>query len=225
MTVAIVTPFEGLYGAVTRRIRAAGTIFQDRIKLILRQSDIAQWSKLDKPYLLVVPTQTRTPTNLETDVMRFVNPRAVTLVGQFDGQGSEAEYMAASQIEIAEKQLIYLLANWTPNQNCTFSFYRPTLYGGMRFQETREPDVKAHFYFVFEETFVLEDVPEIDESDFVAFDGIQVNMHDPCCNIPCEPPAVAGPKISVTGGGCPQPSPPDPCAAEECPPIIGGVYD
>lgn len=215
--------FESLYATVTRRIRASGTIFGDRVKLVLRQADLQHWSKLDRPYLLVVPTQTRQPTNLEVDVMSFVNPRAITFVGQFDGQGSEAEYAAAREIEIAEKQLIFSLANWPPPPNSSFSFYRPTLYAGMRFQEAREPDVKAHFYFTFEEQFYLENVnvPEaIDDSDLAILEAIGVHMRDPCCNIPCERPTLPGPKIKVTGGGCPQPPPPDPCAEEPCPPIV-----
>ena len=212
---------ESLWNIVTRRIRGAGTIFGDRVKLVLRQSDVAHWSKLPLPYLLVVPMQTRQPVNLEIDYMTFVNPRAVTLVAQFDGQGSEAEYAAANAIELAEKQLILVLGNWSPKPTGTFSSYLQTLYAGMRVQETREPHVKCHFYLTFQEQYVLIEISEIDDADLLGGLGrITVNVSDPCC-VPCEEePAASMPDICVTGGGCPQEPKPDPCAEPPCPPML-----
>ena len=212
---------ESLWNIVTRRIRASGTIFGDRVKLVLRQSDLAHWAKLRLPYLLVVPMQTRPPTSLNIDFMSFVNPRAVTLVAQFDGEGSEAEYAAANAIELAEKQLIFILANWTPEPTGTFSAYRQTLYGGMRVQETREPHVKCHFYFTFQEEYVLIEISEIDDADLLGGLGrITVNVSDPCCVPYEEESSVSMPDICVTGGGCPQEPEPDPCAEPPCPPIL-----
>ena len=215
--------FESLFNMVTRRIRSAGTIFQDRVKLVLRQRDIEHWARLPKPYLLVVPTQTRAPINVEIDQMSFVNPRVVTLVAQFDGEGSEAEYRAANAIETAEKQLIYVLANWPPpSDESPISSYWPTLYGGMRLIETREPDVKAHYFFVFQEQFVIKEEFMAEPLQTLELQAMAVHVNDPCC-APCEPECEpAGPSICVTGGGCPIPTPEDPCAEPDCPPILEG---
>src|SRR5262249_19528535 len=99
----LVPPYvNSVYNIITRRLRLARTIFGDRIKLVLRQYDETHWSYLTKPYLLVVPRQTRAPRNVDIDYMAWDDPREVTLVAQFDGRGSEAEYLAANDIDTAE---------------------------------------------------------------------------------------------------------------------------
>src|SRR5262245_45216161 len=111
---------DSLYNLITRRIRSANTIFGDNVKLVLRQLEDEQWAKLPLPYLLVVPTQTRPTTqrkDTDSEVDSIVSPRTVALIAQLDGRGSEAEHLAAIDIETAEKQLIYILVNWRPLQH------------------------------------------------------------------------------------------------------------
>lgn len=212
--------FTSVYNIITQRIRAANTIFGDRVKLVLRQVDDAHWSKLQKPYLLVVPRQVRAPRDLDVDYMSWVNPREVTFVAQFDARMSEQEYMAANDIDTAEAQLIYVLAKWQPD-----AAYKPTTYGGMRIQATRAPDVKVHYIFMFNEVQVRQDdVPEFGEEGLepVELDMIGIRVLDPCCVV-CEPEPPPGPNVCIIGTGCPEgPTPPDPCAPPPCPPILGG---
>jgi len=210
---------DSVYNVITRRIRAAKTIFGDNVKLVLRQTDSEHWSKLPKPYLLVVPQQVRSPREVDVDTMSFVNPRVVTFVAQFDGRGSEAEYLAANDIDTAEMQLIFVLAKWRPDDIS----YRPTEYAGMRIVGTREPDVKVVYSFTFNEEVVLRDEPPIfdePEPEELELEGIHVHLNDACCE-GCIPEPI-GPPFTVSGGGCrADPPPPDPCAPPECPPILG----
>jgi hypothetical protein len=145
---------ESLYNLVVKRIRACNTLFQANVKLVLRQLPEDHWANLPLPYCLVVPTFTQ-PTVREppyADLDTFVNPRRVTLIAQLDGRGSEAEWMAADDIELAEKQLIGCLVNWRPIKH-----YRPTIYAGMRLMGARIPDVKVSFSFVFYEEIAVAD--------------------------------------------------------------------
>lgn len=216
--------FESVYNMIVKRIRAAGTIFGDRVKLVLRQVDDAHWSKLKKPYLLVVPRQVRAPRELDVDYMSWINPREVTFIAQFDARMSEQEYMAANDIDTAEGQLVYVLANWQPETRDRG--YKPTTYAGMRIQATRAPDVKVHYIFMFNEVVIRQDAAIFDESELpeeLTLDTIGVRIIDPCCFlIPPEP--IQGPKICVqTNPICESPvTPPDPCAPPPCPPVLGG---
>jgi len=218
MNAIVPSRIESLYNVVTRRIRAAGTIFGDRVKLDLRQQPEEHWSFLSKPYLLVNPMQTRPSRDLDEDSM--VNPRLIQFVAQLDGRGSEAEYLAAIDMETAEKQLIYVLANWQPD---TLRFgYRPTTYAGMRIQGTREPDVKVIYSFLFNEQIILPDPPDFgdtDDSQATVFDGLTIHVNDPCCKFICEEVKPADLKVRVTGGGCPSELA-EPCE-DPCPPILG----
>jgi len=212
-----------VYNLIVLRLRAAKTIFADRVKLVLRQVEEDHWSKLERPYLLVVPRQVRNPRELDVDYMSFVNPREVTFVAQFDAHGSEAEYQAANYIDTAERQLIRVLVKWQPET--LYRSYKPTLYGGMRIQSTRAPDVKVNYVFTFNEVVIQQDVPVFDESELpeeLVLDHINVNVMDPTC-ITCagEPELPPGPNFSVTGGDCPEQPEPDPCAPPPCPPILG----
>ena len=220
---AIVPPrIESLYNVVTRRIRIAQTIFGDRVKLDLRQLPEAHWSFLAKPYLLVNPVQTRPSHDIDDDSM--INPRLIQFVGQFDGRGSEAEHLAAIDIETAEKQLLYVLGNWQP-QTLRFG-YRPTTYAGMKIMGTREPDVKVVFTFSFNEQIVLPDPPDLGDSDGImetVLDGLTIHVNDPCCNVVSEEIPLADLRIRVTGGGCP--SEPEPSCEDPCPAILGNNED
>jgi len=216
---------DSIYNVITRRIRRAKTIFGDRVKLVLRQVDESHWSKLQRPYLLVVPRQVRQPRELDVDYMSFVNPREVTFIAQFDARGSEQEYMAANDMDTAERQLIYVLAKWQPQT--LYRGYKPTLYGGCRIQATRAPDVKVHYIFVFNEVVIRRDDVVIDEElEELVLDHINVNAIDPNC-LTCaeEAELPPGPEICVTGGGCPEPPEVDPCAPPPCPPILGSDDD
>jgi hypothetical protein len=212
--------FNSVYNMITRRLRAANTLFGDRVKLFLRQIEDEQWSKLKRPYLLVVPRQVSRPREIDIDYMSFVNPREVMFIAQFDDRMSEASYLAANDIDTAEAQLIKVLCNWMPLVN-----YKPTLYNGMRIQSTKAPDVKVAYTFIFYETVVLPDeAPIFDESELpwpAVLDGIGIHVSDPACNTcVCEPEYPPGPNISVSGGGCPPERLPDPCEPQ-CPPILG----
>lgn len=213
-----------VYNVITRRLRKAGTIFGDRVKLDLRPNDNDHWSKLAKPYLLVVPQQTRAPQKIDVDYPSFINPRVVALVAQFEDCASEASYLAMNAIDMAERQLIYVLANWQPNGVPNFSSYKPATYGGMRVQATRVPDVKVVYQFVFYEEVVLDaEPPIIDYLEEVPIgmevERIDVHFSEPCCPVECEPGLV--PDICVTSGRKPEPSEPV-CCEDPCPPILGG---
>jgi len=219
----LVPPYvNSVYNIITRRIRLARTIFGDRVKLVLRQVEDEHWARLPRPYLLVVPRQTRQPREVDVDYMSFVDPREVSFTAHFDGRMSEQEHLAANDIDTAERQLIFVLANWRPLPQ-----YNPTLYSGMRIQGTRVPDVKVNYVFIFNEQIVLPDEPpmfegEDDLLEELQLDGIGVHVNDPtCATCVCEPELPPGPKICVTGGGCPVELPPDPCAPPPCPPILG----
>jgi len=190
---------DSLYNRVTRRVRAAHTIFGDNVKLVMRQLDQEHWSLLQLPYCLVVPTVTRPRLEVvDQDRDSIINPRSITFICQLDGQGSEAEHLAANDIEIAEKQLIGALCNWRPARH-----YKPTAYGGMRLLATRAPDVKVSFVFVFYEEIVLFDVEEIGELEPEILDSINVRVLGECCPPGDEPdPCAPVPQINVTGGGC-----------------------
>lgn len=147
-----------LYNAIVRRLRAANTMFAQNVKLVLRQLSDDQWSLLKLPYLLVVPTVTRLrplrPQDQPFD--SIVNPHSVTFLAQLDGRGSEADWLAACDIEFAEKELISALVNWRPG-----IMYKPTAYAGMRIEATRAPAVKVSFVFTFfEELFLSDDSDE-----------------------------------------------------------------
>ena len=184
-------PYDCLYNVVVRRLRAADTMFGQNVKLVLRQLSDEQWSLLTLPYLLAVPTVTRVRPSRPLDAAAdsIINPHSMTFLAQFDGRGSEADWLAACDIEIAEKQLISCLVNWRP----TFG-YKPTAYGGMRIEATRAPHVKVSFVFTFfEELFIS------DESDEWR---VQVG--------PGQPAAELG-VVVVRPGPPPPPLSPDPC--------------
>lgn len=201
---------ESLCNIVTRRVRAAGTMFGDNVKLDLRQYDKDHWSFLPRPYVLVVPTQTKAPREVDLDDNYMVNPRVIALIAQFDGRNSEGEHLAANDIETAEKQLILTLCNWRPQAH-----YKPSTYGGMRIEGTREPDVKASFLFTFSEVVMLpeESVGVLggDGLEPVVIDRITVNVSDPCCKLPCPLPLGPAPPFCVTSG-CLADAPEDECA-------------
>jgi len=200
---------ESLFNVVTRRVRAARTLFGENVKLVLRQLDTEHWSLLQVPYCLVVPTVTRPAAlrPMDADYDSIINPRSITFIAQLDGRGSEAEHLAANDIELAERQLIDALVNWRP-----FPWYKPTAYAGMKLAATRAPDVKVSFVFLFYEEIVLPE-EEIGVDDLAVLDGITVHVNDPCCTCPPpEPECVPAPNIYVTGGGCPVA---DPCCAPE----------
>ena len=208
-----------IYNVIVRRLRMAGTIFGDRIKLDLRPSDAEHWTKLDKPYLLLVPQQNRSPQRVDIDYPSFVNPRVVSLVAQFEDCNTEASWIAANAIDMAERQLVYVLTNWQPPGASNFSHYRPTSYGGMRIQSTRAPDVKVVYQFVFNEEVVLDEPPIIDINEIpfgMEVDRIAIRINGPCC--PEENPPGNVPNICVDE--CP--SPPEPPCDPPCPPILGG---
>lgn len=208
---------DSLYNLITRRIRAANTIFGDRVKLDLRQRPDAHWSYLDKPYLLVIPMQTRTP-KVDED-WDLLNPRIVMLVAQFDGKGSEGDYLAAIDIETAEKQLLYVLNKWYP-----LPHYQPTTYSGMKIQGTREPAVKVAYLFTFNEQWVSEP-PIIDDSDAlpeVTLEKILVHVGETPC---CEPELPLGPTICVASGCRPINDQVDECKEPDCPPLLGDDDD
>ena len=211
----LVPPYvNSVYNVITQRIRARGTIFGDRVKLVLRQVEEEHWSKLKRPYLLVVPRQTRAPRDLLVDIMSFTNPREVTFVAQFDDRQSPESYLAANDIDTAERQLIFALANWRP-----YDHYKPTTYGGMRIQATRAPDVKVHYIFMFNEEQVIrdEDVDDDSELEPVILDEIKVNVADPRC-LHCIPDPVFPPGPTMRVGVPPLPE--DPCPPPECPPMF-----
>jgi|GEM_PF-2690720 len=147
-------PYDCLYNVVVRRLRAANTIFGQNVKLVLWQISEEQWSLMKLPYLLAVPTVTRVRALIPTDKPRdsIINPHSITFLAQLDARGSEAAWLAACDVEIAEKQLISSLVNWRP----AFTYW-PTAYAGMRIEGTRQPAVKVAFVFTFFEELHLSD--------------------------------------------------------------------
>jgi hypothetical protein len=159
--------WDGLYNATVRRIRRANTIFGQNVKLVLRVLSEEQIALLGWPYLLVVPTMTRVqlPRQAHTGDERdtIVNPRSMAMIAQLDGRGSEADWMAAVDIELAEKQLIAALVNWRPQPH-----YHPTLYAGMKVEASRATAVKCSFVFTaYEELGIVAD----GDDDFCCDDG------------------------------------------------------
>jgi len=188
---------QSLYEAVTRRIRAARTIFGDNVKLTMRQLDTEQWALLQLPYCLVIPTVTRPEIRpADQDRETIINPRSVTMICQLDAHDSEAEWAAATDIEIAEKQLIGALANWRPAPH-----YKPTAYAGMRVMAARAPDVKVSFIFTFYEELYLFNDDDF-AADAVQLDGFEVRVNDGCCPADDTDPCATVPPISVTSGVC-----------------------
>jgi|SRR5262245_6639666 len=190
---------DSLFNVVTRRIRAAGTIFGDNVKLVLRQLETEQWSLLQLPYCLVIPTVTRPDVRaVDEDRETIINPRSLTMMCQLDGRDSEAEHLAANDIEIAEKQLVGALCNWRPARH-----YKPTAYAGMRIQNSHSPDVKVQFVFMFyEELYLFNDDEVIGIPMEAAVGGIYVGVNEPCCPGDEPDPCAPVPPISVTGGKC-----------------------
>ncbi len=192
VTAALLDQFgynESLYNVATKRIRASDTMFEDRVKLQLRPAGDEQWALLAMPYLLVCPTITRPQMVYpDQDQEQFINPRSIGLIAQLDGGGSEADWEAANQIELAEKQQLACLFNWRPFRN-----FKPTVYMGMRFLAARAPAVKVAFTFV-----CLEQVVQQDET--TGLDG--------CTYLDR---VIVNP---ITGCPCP---PPEPCYPEPCP--------
>jgi len=177
---------ESLFNAVVRRLRNAGTIFGDNIKLVLRQLDQEHWALLKPPYLLVVPTVVRIPQLKpeETEQDDIINPRSITFIAQLDARGSEAEWMAADDIELVEKQLLNALVNWRPNEH-----YKPTGYAGMRVEGTQIPQVKVAFVFVFFEQIRFDCDTEIgaEGPSCSELGNIFINLHNDCGPPPCDP--------------------------------------
>jgi len=242
---------EGLYVAAVKRIRACDTMFGDRVKLSLRQVDEEQWSRLPMPYLMVFPTVTRirVPQGHDQPVDDIINPRSMTMIAQFDARGSEDEWEAADQIELAEKQLIHVLVNWRPTLR-----FLPTLYGGMKVEGTRMPHVKVAFIFLFHERIVLgqDDAEVCGDGDIIERLTVRVRTGcppecDPCSTVSggavgrmIEPPE-AGPVAytrpmdfrglpgplgpqgppSIGGGGGGSPGPPGPSGPPGPPGDIG----
>lgn len=187
--------FVSLFELVTRRLRAVHTIFGDNVKLVLRQLEEEHWSLLQLPYLLVVPTVGRTETGRAQmegyDVLTV--SRSITLIAQFDGRGSEAEHLAAADIELAEQQLIYALCNWRPGP-C----YAATQYGGMRLAGTRVPHVKTSYIFIFpEQVGIPDDVVGVDYEGG-GVDQVFINVNAGCCPPEELPPGGRLPPVSVT---------------------------
>lgn len=184
--------YQSLYELIVRRLRLVPTIFGQNVKLVLRQREEEHWSSLPLPYLLVVPTVTRPETarpQMEIDDILVV-PHSVTFVAQLDGRGSEAEHLAAADIEVAEKQLIWALLPWRPT-----ACYMATQYSGFRVSGSRLPDVKVSFVFIFPEEVGLPDevVIGIDEAEELEVGRIAVNVGGtPCCP-PDEPPGAVPP--------------------------------
>ena len=174
----------GLFNAVVRRLRESDTIFGQRVKLVLRQLSEEQIALLKSPYLLVVPTVTRVPAlrPADQDYDLIINPRSIVFRAQLDGRGSEADWMAAVDIELVEKQLIAALVNWRPQAH-----YKPTAYAGMRIEATLAPKVKVAFVFTFFEELFVEETTGDEYCD------------DACAYVD----ALARTRIIITSGGVP----------------------
>ena len=174
---------ESLYVMVVKRLRAHATMFGDNVKLSLRQVSDEQWSRLPKPYLMVFPTVTRIRTvQVDQPAMQIINPRSITFIAQLDAHGSEHEWMAADQMELAEKQLISVLVNWEP-----LPWYKPTVYAGMRLEGTHLPTVKVAFVFTFYEQIVFDElIAPLECGDGEIIDRLHVRVQSGC-PIVCDP--------------------------------------
>jgi hypothetical protein len=186
--------YDGLFNTVVRRLRNADTIFGQNIKLVLRQLSDDQWALLTLPYLLVVPTVTRVQLRpADQDYDSIVNPRSITFIAQLDARGSEAEWMAANDIELVEKQLIAALVNWRPTVN-----FKPTGYAGMRVEAVKAPAVKCAFVFTFYEELVVEanigdETCEELRAGCLQLNQVFVNLNACCPPVPTPPPCEADP--------------------------------
>src|SRR6478735_8367058 len=96
--------YDNLPSTVTRRIRAADTLFGQNVKLVMRELTADMWSALPADYLLVVPTVTRVATggtgpsgNLAADPpnTELLLPRSITLIAQIDSKNATDDYLAA----------------------------------------------------------------------------------------------------------------------------------
>lgn len=183
---------ESLFNAVVHRVRNANTLFGDNVKLVLRQLEQEHWSLLNPPYCLVIPTVVRIPQLKPNDaeVDDIINPRSITFMAQLNAHGSEAEWMAADDIELAEKQLINALVNWRPNEH-----YKPTGYAGMQVMGSQIPQVKVAFVFVFFEQIRFDCEPEIGNQppECSALGNVFINLHNDCGPPPCDPCAPCAP--------------------------------
>src|SRR5262245_51659186 len=107
----------GLFTMIVQRLRAAQTMFDDRVKLVLVQEDDEQFSALKMPYLLVIPTVERPRLTVpDQDMTEIIVPRHIAMVGQFDAGATDlangAGWGAADQIDNARTQLMLSLINW-----------------------------------------------------------------------------------------------------------------
>jgi len=195
---------KSLYVMAVERLRAACTMFEDNIKLSMRQIDDEQWARLPLPYLMVFPTVTRIRVSeVDQPTDEVVNPRSITFVGQFDGRGTEHEWVTADDIELAEKQLIMSLVNWQPAKH-----FKPTLYAGMRVEGTRIPHVKVSFVFQFFEHIVFPEQSAAEEcGDGDIIERLTVRVGAPCPPI-CDPCTGEDLTVEPTHGRYIEPEPP-----------------
>lgn len=206
---------------IVQRLRIAGTIFDDRVVLSLRQIEDENYLRLKRPYLVVVPRQIRSPRRISGDDLSFSNPREIVLLAHFDDRQSKDSHLAANDIDTAERQLIYVLVNWMPRE-----WFAPTLYGGSVIQSTRVPDVRVAYSFMFYEQYsVPEEAPVFDLADVpmaLQLERIGVHVYDPnCCGEEiCEPCPPTMPQIGITGGGCRPEEEEDPCEPGPVEPIV-----
>ena len=194
---------ESLYTKIVKRLREHATIFKDNIKLSMRQVTEEQWSRLPLPYLMVFPTVTRIRVVMvDQPANSIMNPRSVTFVAQLDGRGSEHEWMAAEDAELAEKQLIDVLVNWRP-----YPWYKPAVYGGMKVEGTRLPAVKLAFVFVFPEEI---NFPEATAAE-VCGEGFDARFHVRVatgCPVICDPCGGEVPQRELARGPLLEDEPP-----------------
>lgn len=185
----------GLYTLIVRRLRACGTMFENRIKLILVFEEEEQKSALPLPYLLVIPTIERPRVTFpDLDQNEFINPRYIAFVGQFSAGASDladgGAWQAADAIDAAGTQLMLALINWRPTLN-----FKPTIYAGMKLLGPRQPEVKVVWNFCFLEQFTAPEYCGCEEGAS-ELDNIAVNIIDPCaeeCPPPCPPPPCPTP--------------------------------
>lgn len=143
----MITPGMSLYGQIVRRIRSKETIFKQNVKLSLRQEAEDQISRLPLPLALVVPTTERPLSRaVVNDYTDLLVPRSVAIIAMLDARGSDQEYAAAGDIEMARYGLLDALVNWRP-----FNHYDATSFAGMRIEATKAPHVRVAFVFMFNE--------------------------------------------------------------------------
>lgn len=141
----MIAPGDSLWGLVVRRIRGCQTIFGNNVKLSLRSIEEDQLSRLPLPHALVVPSVERpSGTPPKNELPSAILPRGATIYAQFDPRGSDQEYLAAADIELARYQLLDCLVNWKPAVN-----FDPTTFGGLRVLAIKAPQVRASFSFNF----------------------------------------------------------------------------